>query len=298
MYYAELMNNQTSQDLHTPASALLPAISKLLRPLVRLMLHYQITYPQCAAALKAAFITVAEENFKEAKIDQTDSSMSFLTGINRKEVKRLRSEESAIGDTSKTVSDRIFSRWLASDYAPSEQDLLQPLPLQDRQNPKRSFDAFVKAECRNDIRPKVVLNEWLRRGLVTLEDGVLKLNCDALTMRNGFDQKAAFFGDNIEDHIHASSHNLMGYKPSFFDRSVYCENLSNNSIQQLEEYARELGMDALTKMNALAQALQTADSSHAEAKSRYKFGVFSFHHQDPLETPTSAKEHTFYEARS
>ncbi len=293
----KLMSNQPQQNLYTPASAILPAITKLLRPLVKLMLHYQITYPQCSAALKATFISVAEESFKEAEIGQTDSSISFLTGINRKEVKRLRAQENAEQNADKTASARIFSRWLASDDLHSSQTQSKPLPLQEKQNPARNFNAFVKAECRNDIRPKVVLNEWLRQGLVVLENGALKLNAEAISPKRGFEQKASFFGSNIEDHIHASSHNLMGYKPSFFDRSVYCEDLSSNSIKQLEQVARELGMDALTKMNALAQACQTSDKGDITAQSRFKFGVFSFHLQGSEESTSIEKQQTSRNAK-
>lgn len=277
------MNESSTHKFDLPGSLLLTAIVKLMRPLAKLMLHYRITYPQCAAALKAIFVATAEESFKTEGIAQTDSRISFLTGINRKEVKRLRATSGIETAINKPAGSRIFDRWLQTDSAMDGSNQPQPLPILGERSPARSFSAFVGAECRSDIRPKVVLDEWLRQGLVCIEDNVLLLNPSAITPKEGFDDKSSFFGENIQDHIQASSHNLMGLRPSFFDRSVHCEGLSDQSIAQLEAFARELGMDALTKMNTLASELQQSDSQQNTAKSRFKFGVFSFHRK---ETPS------------
>ena len=75
-----------------PPATLVNAIRKLLRPLVRLMLTFQITYPFVINLLKAIYVEVAEEEFKVAGKRPSDSRINLLTGVHRKDVKRLRTE--------------------------------------------------------------------------------------------------------------------------------------------------------------------------------------------------------------
>ena len=73
-----------------PAPALVRALRRLLRPLVRLLLAKQVTYPFLANLLKAVYVEVAEREFAIAGKSQTTSRLSLLTGIHRKDAERLR----------------------------------------------------------------------------------------------------------------------------------------------------------------------------------------------------------------
>ncbi|MFN3165110.1 MAG: hypothetical protein ACE37N_16915, partial [Pseudohongiellaceae bacterium] len=114
------------------------------------------------------------------------------------------------------------------------------------------------------------------------------LNTGAFTPAEGFDEKAFFFGKNLQDHIAAGTHNLLGHKPSYFDRSVYYDGLSKQAVSELGELANQLGMEALTAMNKAALAHQQRDSEQAEGiadsatgspqatRYRINFGIFNF----------------------
>ena len=73
-----------------PAKLVLTALKRILRPLVKLLLSHQITYADCARILKECYVEVAEKEFVLEGKPQTDSRLSLLTGIHRKEVKNLR----------------------------------------------------------------------------------------------------------------------------------------------------------------------------------------------------------------
>jgi len=131
--------------------------------------------------------------------------------------------------------------------------------------------------AKGDIRPRVVLDELMRLDLVELDpDHNLILKTKAFTPNRGQEEKLFFFGKNIQDHLCAGVHNLSGEQPPFFDRSVYYDELSADSVAQLKELADELGMEALIKMNEKALALQTADQGSADAHFRMNFGVFNY----------------------
>ena len=64
-------------------------LRKMLRPLVRLMLSQGINYTMILEDLKCVFVSVVEEEFKIDGKQQTDSRITLLTGVHRKDVQRI-----------------------------------------------------------------------------------------------------------------------------------------------------------------------------------------------------------------
>ncbi len=69
--------------------ALTSSVRTVLRPLVRLMLSRGVTLPLAVELLKRVYVQVALEEGVEGG-RSTDSRVSLLTGVHRKDVKRLR----------------------------------------------------------------------------------------------------------------------------------------------------------------------------------------------------------------
>lgn len=287
---------------HTPGQpppALVAALRKLLRPLVRLMMSHHVTYPYLINLLKSIYVEVAEQDFTVPGKRQSDSRITLLTGVHRKDVKRLRSEE-ALADSAVprniSIGAQIIAYWLGSTpYSQSGKP--QPLPLRSAAAASEtSFDDLVEAVCRQDIRPRVILDEWIRLGVAYLDEQQrVTLNTGAFTPEQGFDEKAFFFGKSIHDHISAGTHNLLGYKPAHFDRSVYYDQLSEESLGKLQALAAELGMKALVDMNQRALALQQADAEQTRSANapdqepaRYRMNFGIFHYNNLIETSGQA----------
>src|SRR5215470_4893564 len=91
---------------HQPiaASTLHAPMARLLRPLVQLCIRSGMTFPALAQLLRELFVNVAEHNFALDEKEQTDSRVSLLTGINRKEVARLRGAGTPVNETPATLS--------------------------------------------------------------------------------------------------------------------------------------------------------------------------------------------------
>jgi len=277
------MNNLPDQtnSAGRPPEVLVAAIRKLLRPLVRLMLSFQITYPFIINMLKSIYVEVADEEFKFGDKRQSDSRINLLTGVHRKDVKRLRSESDESLSTPRNISigAQLIAYWLGSEEFLDKSGQPLPLPLRtpSQKSGTRSFDDLVEMVCKQDIRPRVILDEWLNIGIATLDENQrVKLNTGAFTPEKGFEEKAFFFGKNLHDHLSASTQNLMGHKPSYFDRSVYYDNLTLDSVQQLSQLANEVGMSALTTVNKSALALQKQDQAKSGKDHRINFGIFNY----------------------
>ena len=72
-------------------SGLLKAAVEVLRPIVAQMIANGVVFGHLESRLRELFVRVAEASFEIPGRPQTDSRISVLTGINRKEVRRIRS---------------------------------------------------------------------------------------------------------------------------------------------------------------------------------------------------------------
>ncbi len=271
---------QETQSSDQVNSAVITALRKVLRPLVKFMIANQITYTYLSNMLKAVYVDVAEKDFPVAGKKQTDSRINLLTGVHRKDVKRLRAEPEDLESRPANISigSQLVARWVGDKSLLNPDNSPRKLPLQDDDEfSNKSFEGLVSNIAKGDIRPRVVLDELMRLDMVELDpDHNVILKTKAFTPNRGQQEKLFFFGKNIQDHLCAGVHNLSGEQPPFFDRSVYYDELSADSVAQLSELADQLGMDALIKMNEKALALQTADQALADASYRMNFGIFNY----------------------
>ena len=74
----------------TLSPSLVAALRHLLRPLVRLLVARSVTYPMLAELLKETYVDVADRHFRLENKPATDSRVSLLSGVHRKDVRRLR----------------------------------------------------------------------------------------------------------------------------------------------------------------------------------------------------------------
>ena len=108
--------DETTNSPGAPPPALVQALRRLLQPLVRLLLRRQATYPFLASLLKSIYVELAEREFGIPGKAQTTSRVSLLTGIHRKDVKRLR-EQPANPDAppgNVSLGAQLVLRWTAS----------------------------------------------------------------------------------------------------------------------------------------------------------------------------------------
>jgi len=270
----------------SPASGIPDAVrlqaplARVLRPLVRLFIRAGITFPALCALLRELYVNVAEYDFALPGKDQTDSRVSLLTGIHRKEVARLRGAGAPVSTVPTSISrtSRILARWLS---APDLTDARgQPLALTRTEGSGPSFEALVASVTR-DVRPRAVLDEWLSRGLVVLDtqDRVV-LTEAAFVPSGGSDQQLYYFGRNLHDHVAAAVANVLGEEPRFMERAVHYDGLSEALALKLEERSKELAMDALRTANKEANLACESDPGGAW---RWNFGVYVYREQGSLE---------------
>jgi len=269
---------RTDSGSVAPPLSLVLAIKRLLRPLVRLLLSFSVQYPYLANLLKLTYVEVATREFPLDDRPQTDSRISLLTGIHRQDVKRLRGDIMADAPPPPVVSlgAQLVSRWLGEAAYLDAEARPKPLPRLAAQGGDASFERLVQT-VNKDIRPRVVLDEWLRLGVAELDnqDRVV-LRTESFVPALGVEEKLFYFGKVIHDHLAASEHNLTSGQPPLLDRCVYFDQLTEQSAEQLAAYARSLASEAMQALNRRALELQQADAAKPEATHRVNFGLYFY----------------------
>lgn len=268
------------------ATPVIAALRRILRPLVRLLLTHGVTYPLITDIIKSTYVDVARREFRLSGKRQTDSRISLLTGVHRKDVKRLVEEGDRGAETPVGVSlgAALVARWLGEPELTDAQGRPLPLPRLASDGGRLSFEALVESVSK-DIRSRVILDEWLRVGVVQLDrqDRVV-LNPNALAPARDFGEKLQFLEANVHDHLSAAVHNLSGGTPPMLERSVFYDQLSSGSVEELRLLANELAMQAIQAINRRAIELEREDLERGrQADQRINFGAYFFH--GPRELP-------------
>lgn len=273
---------RTSPALPTePPASLVRAITRLMRPLVRLLIARGITLPYLTTLLKTVYVEIAQKDFSIGESAPTTSRLSVLTGLQRRDIKQIQAAPAPDRAPPPGISlgARLIGIWTGDAAFHDRRG--RPLAL-PRTAPGRapSFETLVRAVS-SDVRPKVILEEWLRLGLVALDaKDRVTLNADAFVPQRGFDEKAYFLGRNMADHMAASVHNMMDDGAALFERAVYYDRLTPASVALLRQRARDLGMDVLTAINKEALTRADADAGKTDATQRMSLGVYYFEGED------------------
>ncbi len=258
------------------------AISKMLKPLVRLLIHQNITYVGLQNLLKRTYVEVAEEGCAIDNKRLTDSRISLLTGIHRGDVKRIRTE-GVLQPTEKelkaSLSSQLMSIWSGhKDYLDADGSPITLFRYKIDGSP--SFEELVLSVSK-DKHPRSVLDEWLSQELIEiLEENhceKIQLNTISYIPEEDFEEKLFFAGKNVGCHLTSVAHNLENQTPPMFDRAVYYENLTAESIKEIEAYCNQGLMNLMTEVNQLASQRQQEDMEKSENDYEMHLGGYFNH---------------------
>jgi hypothetical protein len=263
--------------IETPLSVT-SAIAHCLRPIARLCIHFGIDYRNLSEMMKVAFVTVAKEEFKVGGKSQTDSRIALLTGVHRKDVRRLlgRAPEKTNSRQQGLVAN-LIAQWLGTPELIDEKGEAKPIPRNPHADYKFSFIS-IASPLTNDIHPRALMDECINRGIIKIDDDdMVHLIVESLIPADDLDEKAHFFGQTIHNHIAAAEHNLNGNQPPFLDRFVWHEGLTEEDVNTIAAAARKAAMAALKQVNN--QAVQFKQKNHDDGKLpdyRIHFGTFFY----------------------
>ena len=256
--------------------ALKSAALSILRPFVRYLITQGWTYGALAELLKFVYVgEVIALDERDGKPTPTDSRVSLLSGIHRKEVRRLREElQAGSGQIAlrhgANMSAQVVAAWVACEAYRDAQGEPRVLPLRAAE-PLPSFESLVRL-VKADMRPRTVLDELLHAGVAELRGDAVRL------ARGGYvsdlpEDRLAFMGAHIGDHLRATVHNLEGRAP-YLEQSVYFDDLPARVVDGVREDLRHLGEQVLQEAyQRIARAEQAERAAQGDPLANAKADV-------------------------
>lgn len=263
-------------------TAVKTTLVRLLGPLVRYLIERGWGYVALRELLKAIYVAEAEKRqLATTGTVPTDSEISLLTGIHRKEVKRLREElRSRSGETGSdpmagaNISARVIAAWI-TDRRFLTGDKPSVLSLR-AEGDTPSFDMLVQS-TRADMRPKAIFEELLRVGAVERagEDSVRLVRTAYVALEPK--EKLAFLAANVGDHLRSALHNLSRPDAPFLERALYHDTISSEQLAAARDEMMSLADQLLRKANEqLIGANTIGTETGAEPRKRMRLGVYYY----------------------
>ena len=248
------------------------AIKHLLKPLIRFLINKQITLPSLLEIIKSAYVEVAEKDFTLGGKPPTDSRINLLTGVHRKDVKRLRDlDQEHKASERLSINSLMLASWMGEEpYC--IKGVPQPLVI----NGNNSFEALANEYSRQNIHASSIMESWLQMGWISIDkEQLLTLNIDILQDNQLTEDQLYFFAQNLADHMATSTANLIN-KEKNFERAVFYNKLSKSSLLALKKSAKSQSLTVLKDLNQQALALQKEDKKASGPHYRFRLGSYLY----------------------
>jgi len=187
------------------------AIRRMLRVVVHHLIAQGVTHPALTQMLKEIYLEVAETEFALPFKRQTDSRLALVTGLNRKEISRLRGRRTlatpppAVEDTLVT---HVIGRWMAGPPYAAADGSPRRLPYESVRPQVPSFARLVR-DLSVDIPVRSVLDELLRMQVAALlPDGDVELRREAHIPTQDASTKLTLLGSDPAELFRTIMHNI------------------------------------------------------------------------------------------
>ncbi len=246
----------------------------IMQPLVLWLLRSGVRHPEFSVAIKQVFLEQAASELERLGGKQTDSAISMLSGLHRKDVKAIVAALAQQGKKGAqitreslgrpTLPSQVVTRWLTSGW-PDE------LPMSGDE----SFEALSR-QVSSDVHPRAVLDELVRLGMVVRDHDTIRLCRSAFVPDQQMVEAGNLLAGSTADHLAAGVHNLSGPGTrKFLEQSVFADGLTTGSVQKLEQLAGTLWVQALKALVNAAVPLSEKDEP-AGGDQRIRVGMFCY----------------------
>lgn len=226
------------------------AVLRLLRPLARVLLSHGMAYGAFAELARRAF---ADEGFlliERSGKRPTVSAVSAITGMTRKEVRRLREEPlDTNGEAAQRYSRaiRVISGWLNdSEFCAADGE---PAAL-PQDGEAGSFSALVKRYS-GDIPPAAMLSTLQVSNNVVVEDSRVVLKERAYIPMATPTDKINILGKDVGELIYTIGHNLEALPGErYFQRKVSNASVAADAVKEFRMLSNRKSQELLEEYNA------------------------------------------------
>ncbi|HVC02115.1 MAG TPA: DUF6502 family protein [Steroidobacteraceae bacterium] len=252
-----------AQDLR---SVLLASARLLLRPIVRVLLRGGVPFREFAELAKFTYVEIATNDFGIRGRPTNVSRTAILTGLNRRDVARIRSAEplAMLDAVFMSHGSRILSGWhLDAAYLDAGGIPLR-LPLEGG---APSFQSLARQHA-PDLPYIALFKELSSAGAVELgDDGHLRVLMRSYIPKSFDPTQIRLWGSILHDMASTLAHNVArpATAPPRFERRAIHPNVRRAAVPAFHEFVEREGQQFLERVDAwLARHGATADLAGEE----------------------------------
>jgi hypothetical protein len=270
-------------------NAISAAVNRLLYPLVRILLHQGMPYGAFSDLAKRAYVDVAQQEFAIPGRKQSISRVSIMTGLTRKEVRRLQdlpTADDAVAIAQYNRAARVIAGWRRdpafSDASGNPLELLL-------EGEGASFATLVK-RFSGDVPARAVRDELLRVGAAELtEAGAIRLQVRAYVPSGSEVEKVSILGTDVADLLITITHNIAdNASEPFFQRKVAYDNLPVDAVAELKPLVNQKAQELLEEFDRWLAARDRDVNPKVTGSGRQRAGIGIYY----FETDLSQEEQT------
>jgi hypothetical protein len=260
------------------------AMARILRPLIHILIRNGISYGTFADLAKWLFVDVANREFTIEGRKQTISRVSVITGLNRKEVKRV-SELPVPDDQASSErynrAARVIAGWRRDKTFRSKKGGPANFPVTGA---GATFQSLVK-KYSGDMPFRAILDELVRVGAVlrTNEDRV-HLLAHAYLPAGDENMKIHILGTDVAHLIASIQHNLApDERGPFYQRKVMYDNLPPDVLPAFRKLSTESAQHLLEKLDAWLSDHDRDSGSGVTGSGRNIAGLGIYYFEEPYD---------------
>ncbi|MDJ0834804.1 MAG: DUF6502 family protein [Gammaproteobacteria bacterium] len=255
---------------------------RILKPLIKILLRNGIAYGTFADLARKIYVDTGFEEAERRNQKSTVSNVSIITGINRKEVSRLR--DALVFDTDNSLKKfnrtvRVLAGWqyddefLDSDHEP--RDLLL-------EGETGSFSSLVKRYS-GDMPVVAMLNALLDSGNIrVIDNGNIQLvNRNFLPVSDS-DKKLEILGIDTAELMQTIDHNICVEHPEDvrFQRKASNTQVRLDALPMIKQRINKKAQQLLEDIDASFSENETDDKEQSTAVS---IGIYFYQDTDDLD---------------
>ncbi|MDO7410841.1 hypothetical protein Q5X48_03330 [Acinetobacter baumannii] len=266
-----LVNSEDAMLAHDTEKTLEHVMS-IMPELIYWLIKSGIGYNEFSTALKALFYNEAIKELDNIGQKKTDSAVSLLAGLNRRDVRNFcqtYGEYNLVNSFDQqlpiSVPARVIGLWVGQKYPVQ-------IPFHGE---AMSFEGLVK-QISSEKHPKSILLELKRLGVVQEENDQVILQNSSFTPDPEAEESKQLFVQNISDHLSAGISNLTEQK-NFLEQAIFADELTSESIEKLNQLSIDLWGIMSKAIVSAALDYCKKDEGLDEANKRFRLGIYQFY---------------------
>lgn len=256
-------------------------VSKIMIPLVSWLIKSGVGYKDFHLTLKHIFFEQALAELKKSNYKITDSSLSLVAGLNRRDIIHFRGNTPLNSDNDAlSISSRVITLWVQKKW--DKKIAFHGTPI--------SFETLSR-EISQDTHPRTVFLDLERLGLVSEVGDTIILHSESFTPSNDSAKCQGLLSQSVNDHLQSGLVNIFEKPNTFLEQTLNADELSPESIEELRILSTQLWKEFSQKLLDKAIECSEKDKGKVNAYYRFSLGIYQYNEFQYFEDKESDSDH-------